>query len=174
MKILSIFLKGDGKMKRFLLLALSLPILYISIFALQRVILFDLTSCEIKAIEENVPSTIDDIIPNYYVKFESENLSYVVGKNKLDYIYLPLSSRFNIEVYDEHTLYCNKTFNLIINYKKDEEDIFQRYVEVSEDYEKYKLSKEEKSLVAFVPLFFAITVFLLILLLYNYWKKKRK
>ncbi|MEM4396893.1 MAG: hypothetical protein QXR30_04540, partial [Candidatus Woesearchaeota archaeon] len=89
-------------------------ILLFSVFA-EKVILFDLEKCQIEAIEENLVTETSDIIPHYYVKYENQNVSYVIGKNSLDYVYLPLVDKFKVEVYDEEKVYCNQSFNIFIN-----------------------------------------------------------
>ncbi|MEM4396825.1 MAG: hypothetical protein QXR30_04185 [Candidatus Woesearchaeota archaeon] len=157
------------KLSKFLIIL----ILFFSVYS-EKVILFNLEKCIVEDVVENVVTETSDVIPHYYVKYQNENLTYVIGKNSLDYVYLPLVDKFKVEVYDEEKVYCNQSFNIFINYEKSNEDLIKSYIEITEKYEKYKKLSNEKNSNDFLFLsFLLILVFFIILLPYKILKKKK-
>lgn len=151
-------------------------ILFFSVFG-DKVIMFNLERCAIEDIVENIVTENSDVIPHYYVKYQSENLSYVVGKNSLDYIYFPLVDKFRVEVYDEENVYCNQSFSVLIKYEKVSEDVLKRYVETIEKYEESEIASENQvySLITLIPIFLIFVVIFISLILYrNLYKKLKK
>ncbi|MEM1988556.1 MAG: hypothetical protein QXS41_01800 [Candidatus Woesearchaeota archaeon] len=161
------------KLSKFLIIL----ILFFSVYS-EKVILFNLEKCIVEDVVENVVTETSDVIPHYYVKYQNENLTYVIGKNSLDYIYLPLVDKFKVEVYDDENVYCNQSFNVLIKYEKISEDVLKRYVDAIEKYEENeKINKmEEYSLATIIPIFLIFLVIFIVLLFYRkmYRKLKKK